>query len=241
VRAAGRGRPHARLDFIRSDASFFDGMRKRTRREFCEEALFGVGACVALSAIGCHSRSSGAPSAPEAGDDAAPSAGLQPRTLSPAAFATLSAVCDRILPRDDDPGAIDLGVPAYIDAMIATPDLTNVREMFWKVFPILDKEAGQKFGGKLFADLAPGEQDAILDTWQNGKESRQKFFEITLTLTLEGAFGDPKYGGNMGGLGFKMIGFTPDPPLKKMASMPGMSPPAPAISSGPAHNHASHP
>jgi gluconate 2-dehydrogenase gamma chain len=204
--------------------------------------LFGVGACVALSAIGCRSHSWGQPSAPEAGDDAAPQAGPRPRNLSVPAFATLSAVCDRLLPRDEDPGALDLGVPAYIDGMIGTPDLSNVREMFWKVFPILDKEAGQKFGGKLFADLAPDEQDAILETWQNGKESRQKFFEITVTLAMEGAFGDPKYGGNVGGLGFKMVGFTPDPPLKKMAAMPGMpSSPSTSSSAPPAHYHATGP
>lgn len=143
-------------------------------------------------------------------------------------MSTLTAVCERILPRDEDPGAVDLGVPEYIVRMLDTPDLAAVREMFWKILPMMDTEAGKKFSGKRFADLAPTEQDAILDTWQNGKESRQKAFEILVTLTLEGAFGDPKYGGNTGGLGFKMIGFTPDAPLKKMTPMP-------------AHHGASHP
>jgi gluconate 2-dehydrogenase gamma chain len=157
------------------------------------------------------------------------------RTLSREAFATLSAVCDRILPRDEDPGALDLGVPEYLDAMLGTKDLATVHEMLGKVFPVLDKEAAKKFSGKKFAEIAPTDQDAILATWQNGTESRQKFFDIAVSLTMEGAFGDPKYGGNKGGLGFKMMGFTPDAPLKKVGGM-AMPPMAPMM-----HHDASSP
>jgi hypothetical protein len=227
-------------------------MRRRTRRQFCEDAALAL--ALSVTGTGCRSRSSLASGGDSGASGAAADSSLPEeyhgQPLSPAAIATLTAVCERILPRDEDPGAVDLGVPQYIVRMIETPDLEAVREMFWKIFPIMNKEAGKKFSGKVFADLAPTEQDAILDTWQNGKESRQKAFEILVTLTMEGAFGDPKYGGNTSGLGFKMIGFTPDAPLKKMTAMPGMpgmpgmpsSTPAP--SSSPAHQDrqgASHP
>jgi gluconate 2-dehydrogenase gamma chain len=199
----------------------------------------GVGACVVLSAMGCRTRSSAG--SPALQDSAPAPVAPQRRTLSAEAFATLAAVCDRILPRDEDPGALDLGAPEYIDAMLGTEDLAVVQQMLGKVFPVLDKEAAKKFGGKRFAEIQPAEQDAILETWQNGTESRQKFFDVAISLTMEGAFGDPKYGGNVGGAGFKMIGFTPDAPLKKvggMAPMPSMSPMSPTM---PMHHDASNP
>lgn len=153
-----------------------------------------------------------------------PPVSAHPRTLSPEAFATLAAICDRILPSDEDPGARELGVADYIDGMLATEDLEPVRQMLGKVFPVLDKESAKKFGGKRFAEIQPAEQDAILETWQSTK-TRQKFFDAAISLTMEGAFGDPKYGGNVGGAGFKMMRFSPDPPLKKMqmAPMPPMT------------------
>jgi gluconate 2-dehydrogenase gamma chain len=199
-------------------------MLRSTRRQFCEHTVLGVGASIALSALGCRSQKSSAGTGTESTtpDSSAPRA-FVPKTLGAAGFATLSAVCERVLPRDQDPGAIDLGVPEYIDGMAATPELAPVREMLAKVLPILDKEAGKRFGGKAFVDVEPAQQDAILDTWQHGNESRQHFFDVIVSLTMEGAFGDPKYGGNTGGRGFAMIGFTPDPPLKKMAPMPTMN------------------
>jgi gluconate 2-dehydrogenase gamma chain len=202
-------------------------MFRLSRRQFCEHALVGVGvgagATAALAALGCRTHAgesvSAADAAPSPVDSPLPSL-PQPKTLTVAEFATLAAVCERLLPRDQDPGARDLGVPTYIDAMVATPELAPVHEMLLKVLPILDKESRKRFSSKDFAEIAPADQDAILDTWQHGSESRQHFFDVILSLTLEGAFGDPKYGGNLGGRGFAMIGFTPDLPLKKMAPMP---------------------
>jgi gluconate 2-dehydrogenase gamma chain len=190
-------------------------MPPTTRRQFCEQTVLGVGAWTALCGIGCrpHSAKQTQPT-PDASAPAPP-----PRTFSAAAFATLSAVCEQLLPRDQDPGALDLGVPAFIDAMVATPELASVREMLLKVLPIIDKESRKRFGGKAFPEASSAERDSVLESWQNGSESRQHFFDVILSLTFEGAFGDPKYGGNTGGRGFSMIGFSPDVPLKKMPAM----------------------
>ncbi len=190
-------------------------MFRATRRQICKQALLGVGACVALSALGCR-RSH--PTGPAPATSGSGGARPQPQTFSVAAFATLAAVCERLLPRDQGPGAIDLGVPTYIDTMVATPELAAVREMLLKVLPIVDKESRKRFGGKPFSEATPAEQDFVLDTWQHGSETRLHFFDVILSITLEGAFSDPKYGGNAGGRGFSMIGFIPDPPLKKMPS-----------------------
>jgi gluconate 2-dehydrogenase gamma chain len=192
-------------------------------------ALLGLGGYAGLG-TGCRSRSTAATlAASDAAASAAPAATLL--TFGPETFATLSAVCERLLPRDEDPGAIDLGVPSYIDRMLATPALASVRAMVLRVMPILDRESRKRYGGKAYHEASPEEQDAILSAWQNGHDGGQGFFPVILSLTLEGAFGDPRYGGNTGGRGFAMIGFTPDPPLAKMNHMhgsPGAAPGGPA-------------
>ncbi len=187
-------------------------MSRATRREFCRGiTLLLVAPGVAIPEAACRSRDAAPPPPPpEAGAPA-----LQ--TFTAATFATLSAVCERLLPRDEDPGAIALGVPGYIDQALVSPDLVSSREMLLRVMPILDKESRKRFGGKAFHEAAPAEQDTILSAWQHGRDGSQHFFDVILSLTLEGAFGDPKHGGNLGGRGFAMIGFTPDVPFSKAA------------------------
>lgn len=145
-------------------------------------------------------------------------------TFSAAGFATLSAICERLLPRDEDPGAIDLGVPAYIDRSLASDELTSVRELILRVLPIIDRESRKRFAGKAFHEATAAEQDSVLSIWQHGRDGSQPFFPMILSLTLEGAFGDPKYGGNLGGRGFAMIGFTPSSPVSMGAAMHGAQP-----------------
>jgi len=146
------------------------------------------------------------------------------RTFSRETFAILSAVCERLLPRDEDPGAIDLGVPAYIDRVVAEPDLSPVRDLLLRVLPIVDRESRKRFGGRAFDEAAPIEQDEILGLWQHGNDGGQSFFQVILSLTLEGAFSDPKYGGNSEGRGFAMIGFRPRPPLTMSSHLHSIPP-----------------
>lgn len=47
----------------------------------------------------------------------------QPAFFSPQEFATLGALCDRILPPDADPGALALGAPIYIEHLLTAFDL----------------------------------------------------------------------------------------------------------------------
>jgi gluconate 2-dehydrogenase gamma chain len=187
-------------------------MSRATRRQFCRGiSLLLVAPAAAIPATACRPRDAAPPPAPA--DAGAPA--LQ--TFTVATFATLSAVCERLLPRDEDPGAIDLGVPGYIDGALASPDLVSSRELLLRVLPILDKESRKRFGGKKFHEAAAAEQDTVIGAWQHGRDGSQHFFDVILSLTLEGAFGDPKHGGNLGGRGFAMIGFTPDLPLSKAA------------------------
>ncbi|MGA2451472.1 MAG: gluconate 2-dehydrogenase subunit 3 family protein [Polyangiaceae bacterium] len=176
--------------------------------------MMGLGAVeYTTDQVGCQRVGSKTkPSAAEAGS-------FPRRTFTPAAFAILSAICERLLPRDEDPGAIDLGVPGYIDRAVAEPELAPVRDLLLRVLPIVDRQSRTRFEGRPFQDATPTEQDEILGRWQRGHDGGQSFFSLILSLTLEGAFSDPKYGGNSEGRGFAMTGFRPGPPLT-MASHP---------------------
>ena len=99
-------------------------MLRSSRREFVKHGtIIGIGA---LSTMACRSRRMKEAPASAARDAATAVPAL--RTFSATTFATLTALCERILPRDQDPGAIDLGVPAYIDQMVATAELVPLKE-----------------------------------------------------------------------------------------------------------------
>lgn len=171
-----------------------------SRREFVHRTVVGFGGYYVALVAGCR------PRAPVA---ASPDAAAGLVTFAPAQFATLRAACERLLPRDEDPGALDLGVPEYIDRAMAEPELARWRDLLTKLLPVLDRQAKKRFGGKLFHEAAPDEQDLLLAAWQRGATGERHFFDALLSFTFEGAFGDPKHGGNRGGRGFAMIGFTP--------------------------------
>jgi gluconate 2-dehydrogenase gamma chain len=185
-------------------------MARPNRREFVKQVTaLGFGSYLAVAAGACRRREGAAP-------DAAPIAVGPLATFTPDAFRTLRAACERILPRDEDPGASDLGVPEYIDRMLAGPDLPQWRDVMQKLLPVLDRQAKKKFSNKLFHEASEAEQDQLLAAWQRGAGGERFFFGVLLALTFEGAFGDPKYGGNRGGRGYAMVGFTPGPPMPKM-------------------------
>ena len=55
---------------------------------------------------------------------------LSPRFFSDAEFATLEALCDRILPPDQDPGAKELGAARYIERLLTAFDGGDVPFLF---------------------------------------------------------------------------------------------------------------
>ena len=139
--------------------------------------------------------------------------GGEPRALAfltEAEYATTAAACERLLPRDDDPGAIDLGVPDYIDRALAT-DQARLGERFRAALRALGAEARRR-AGVPFAQLSAASQDNLLDDWSDGAPDRAAAVALILTLTLEGAFGDPSHGGNRDARGWQLIGFAPCEP-----------------------------
>jgi hypothetical protein len=79
-------------------------------------AAFIPGRATAQSAVGDVPQSSApAPNHPAAND-------YRPQFFTPAEWAFINAACARLIPADEHgPGALELGVPQYIDRQLGTP------------------------------------------------------------------------------------------------------------------------
>jgi gluconate 2-dehydrogenase gamma chain len=173
---------------------------KGTRRQFIRRTVMGFGGYLAVTAAACKPRQSSEKP-------------VAFKSLTASQFALLTAACERILPRDEDPGATDLGCAAYIDRLLVQED---ARALFGRALlggmTALDYQSHARYG-KGFVQATPEEQDLLLAAWQQSRHGGEAaFFEVLHSLTLEGAFGDPSYGGNLSGRGFAMVGFTPPEP-----------------------------
>src|SRR5687768_9335155 len=88
-------------------------------------------------------------------------AGAQPATLSPVEFATLSAVCARIIPTDQNgPGATEAHASRYIDRALGGW-LAPSRDAYATGLAAIDDAARQR-SGRPFAELSAADQDAVL-------------------------------------------------------------------------------
>jgi gluconate 2-dehydrogenase gamma chain len=111
--------------------------------------------------------------------------------LTAAQAREVEAMAAQILPSDDTPGAREAGVIAFIDLVLAKFER--------------EKQAAYTEGLKSlgpFADLASEQQTAKLRSIE-----KTEFFDLVRTHTIMGFFSHPKYGGNRGGAGWKLIGF----------------------------------
>jgi gluconate 2-dehydrogenase gamma chain len=149
-----------------------EGVRKAGMKRREAVKLIAIGGAAGAAAAGAapagaaqHAghggRQHGAAGAEAAGAAGAVAAGdYTPEYFSPHEFAVISRLADLIIPRDDTPGALDAGVPEYIDAMVAHMPAAQVRlsgGIQW-----LDRHCGEQFG-KPFLECAAAEQRHVLD------------------------------------------------------------------------------
>jgi gluconate 2-dehydrogenase gamma chain len=148
----------------------------------------------------------------------------------------LAAAVARLIPADAlGPGALEAGCVLFIDRQLAGP---YGRADHWYMqgpWPEGDEQQGmqsrmspaeiyragiravndycrERFAGKTFNELAPGDQDELLAALEKGEQELQGvkakgFFAMLLQNTIEGFFSDPLYGGNRDMVGWKLIGF----------------------------------
>jgi len=121
----------------------------------------------------------------------------------------LAAIADRIFPATESPGAVEAGAVEYIDRALAG-DYAEFLSSYRKGLRALNRHAREKFGGK-FVRLSDADKDAVLLDLEAGSVPHFKrsadFFETVRCHVLEGVFGEPRYGGNRGLIGWRLVGF----------------------------------
>jgi gluconate 2-dehydrogenase gamma chain len=141
------------------------------------------------------------------------------RCLSEDEARTLEAICERIIPADQDPGAAWAGAVVFIDRQLASPYRRFRKTYQWGL--AATNQTSLAMNGKPFVALSPRQQDAVLQTLDNGKAradiwkqiSAKTFFDLVVSHTMQGFYGDPRHGGNRERVSWKMLGL-PYPPVR---------------------------
>jgi gluconate 2-dehydrogenase gamma chain len=140
-------------------------------------------------------------------------------SFTAAEAATLDAIVARLIPTDAlGPGAAEARAVRYIDRALGGA-LSAMRQDYTAGLAALDRYSRSSRGG-VFAQLSPADQDSILGEVETGAASGFEgspvdFFNMVLTHTHQGTFGDPYYGGNADFVGWDLIQY---PGIRTMVS-----------------------
>ena len=150
--------------------------------------------------------------------------------------AFITAAVARLIPADDlGPGAVEAGVPTFIDRQLAGAYGRGERwymqgpwsaglptqgyqtrltpaGLYRAAIKAIDAAVVRESRGASFAKLASNDQDAFLKRLESGDVAldgldAKAFFAQLLQNTMEGFWSDPIYGGNKDMAGWKLIGF----------------------------------
>jgi gluconate 2-dehydrogenase gamma chain len=167
----------------------------RSRREF----LSGAGSALGVTLIAAHWPAIAAAHAHAAA--AAAAGGPAPLEFFAAPEARdVDAMAAQIIPTDDAPGAREAGALYFIDRSLHT----------WlaprgEIFRAGLREFQAQFQAAHSAAFAAAD-DATQQAYLTFIE-QSEFFQEVRALTLIGLFALPQYGGNRGGVGWRLIGF----------------------------------
>jgi hypothetical protein len=133
--------------------------------------------------------------APEWLDFAVRAQGPASRTyLSTTQGAVLSAAAERILPRTDTPGAVDVGVPAFIDRFYGEFMNADDRQLLAGVLDDIERAAGAAHGAS-FASLPAAQQDTVLRSIASAQQGKDPAsFGLLRSVTILGYFTSEKVG-----------------------------------------------
>lgn len=188
----------------------------------------GLGALVASPAVNAAPQEK--PSTDQTARD------YQPTFFTEEEYAFIKAAVALLIPKDQlGPGALEAGVPEFIDRQMNTPYATGALWYMQGPFhPEVDPTLGYQYPlkpqeiyrlgiadanefakaqyGKVFTDLSTEQQTELLTLFEAGKAEFKQvlsriFFAALLQSAREGFFSDPIHGGNQGMVGWKLIGF----------------------------------
>jgi gluconate 2-dehydrogenase gamma chain len=90
----------------------------------------------------------------------------------------------------------------FVDRFFATTAKDDLSDFRKEIATLGPRAAAKRPGATRFADLNAAEQDAVITEMQTTDT-----FRSLRGLVMLGMFADPKYGGNRGETGWKLIGF----------------------------------
>jgi len=152
--------------------------RQLSRREAIRRATLFLGVALTPSLLAGGLRA----------QTVAPGAGVGLRALSAEQLETVTAAAERILPRTDTPGASDVGVPAYIDLMLADYMSPDEKRVFVSGLAQLDAMS-RATHGSTFVRLAPDRQDSVLRALAVASQNQTgSFFHLLREATIVGYF-----------------------------------------------------
>lgn len=112
--------------------------------------------------------------------------------------ALLGAVSERILPRTDTPGAIDAGVPAFIDFLYGEVMTDAERGLLTAGLDEIEA-AARAAHGAAFASLQPAQQDAVMRGVATAQQAQKtpSSFGLIRSATILGYFTSEQVGKNV--------------------------------------------
>jgi hypothetical protein len=125
---------------------------------------------------------------------AAPAGKYTPKYFSAPQYATLIALCDTIIPKDEKSGgAVEAGAPEFIDLLASENEKYQLRlggGLFW-----LDSFCTDRYG-KVFLECTPEQKKEVLDLIAFRKNAKQDsslsqgvaFFAFLRRLTCDGFY-----------------------------------------------------
>lgn len=131
------------------------------------------------------------------------------QVLTPDEAETLELIAERIFPKTNTPGAVEIGAVNYIDIALAG-DYAPLLPLYRQGIRAFHRYARSKFGCA-FRSLNDELKDAVLVAFEAGSISEYKsaaeFFETVRCHVLEGIFCEPQYGGNKDMMGWRLVDF----------------------------------
>jgi gluconate 2-dehydrogenase gamma chain len=131
------------------------------------------------------------------------------KTLTAVEKKTLAAIADRIFPKTETPGAVEIGAVDYIEIALKG-DYAALVSLYRAGLRAVNRQAKKKFAGG-FAVLTEEQKDTVLKDFESdrvpGFKKAGEFFEAVKYHVFEGVFCEPHYGGNKDMIGWRLVDF----------------------------------
>jgi gluconate 2-dehydrogenase gamma chain len=138
----------------------------------------------------------------------------RPEVLSEAEWKTVEAMTARIIPTDQEPGAVEANCVNFIDKALAHEDAAAQPTYRTGIAGV--DAVSRRQSDKPFVELTAAQQDEVLAALESGDAagwpkstgvSAANFFEEVRVHTITGFLAEPTYGGNRNYSGWKVVGY----------------------------------